>query len=215
MAGEEFVPLEPAALAGLRFGLAEGLPLDRLDEVVAAAFDAALKRLDAAGVRIVRQKISLLDDMAGVNAYGGIVQPEACAIHRHRLERRGLDFDPNVRVRIERGCTVSGADYVDMQRERARLACAMDQRLATLDALVMPTSSIIAPTIAEVADPKVYAARNAALLRNTSIGNFFDLCAVSLPLTASLPVGLMLVARNGDDGRLLRIAAAVADLFQT
>ena len=91
----------------------------------------------------------------------------------------------------------------------------MDQRLATLDALVMPTSSIIAPTIAEVADPKVYAARNAALLRNTSIGNFFDLCAVSLPLTASLPVGLMLVARNGDDGRLLRIAAAVADLFQT
>jgi Asp-tRNA(Asn)/Glu-tRNA(Gln) amidotransferase A subunit family amidase len=36
-----------------------------------------------------------------------------------------------------------------------------------------------------------------------------------LPLTASLPVGLMLVARNGDDRRLLRIAAAVADLFQT
>jgi Asp-tRNAAsn/Glu-tRNAGln amidotransferase A subunit and related amidases len=91
----------------------------------------------------------------------------------------------------------------------------MDQRLATLDALVMPTSSIVAPTIAEVADPKVYAARNAALLRNTSIGNFFDLCAVSLPLAASLPVGLMLVARNGDDRRLLRIAAAVADLFQT
>jgi aspartyl-tRNA(Asn)/glutamyl-tRNA(Gln) amidotransferase subunit A len=215
MAGEEFVPLEPVALAGLRFGLAEGLPLDRLDEVVASAFDAALKRLDAAGVRIVREKIALLDDMAGVNAYGGVVQPEACAIHRQRLERRGQDIDPNVRVRIERGCTVSGADYVDMQRQRARLACAMDQRLATLDALVMPTSSIVAPTIAEVADPKVYAARNAALLRNTSIGNFFDLCAVSLPLAASLPVGLMLVARNGEDRRLLRIAAAVADLFQT
>jgi Asp-tRNA(Asn)/Glu-tRNA(Gln) amidotransferase A subunit family amidase len=38
---------------------------------------------------------------------------------------------------------------------------------------------------------------------------------VSLPLAASLPVGLMLVARNGEDRRLLRIAAAVADLFQT
>jgi aspartyl-tRNA(Asn)/glutamyl-tRNA(Gln) amidotransferase subunit A len=38
---------------------------------------------------------------------------------------------------------------------------------------------------------------------------------VSLPLPASLPVGLMLVARNGHDRRLLRIAAAVADLFQT
>src|SRR5271169_6134433 len=34
MAGEEFAPLEPAALAGLRFGIAEGLPLDRLDDTV-------------------------------------------------------------------------------------------------------------------------------------------------------------------------------------
>jgi aspartyl-tRNA(Asn)/glutamyl-tRNA(Gln) amidotransferase subunit A len=215
MAGEEFVPLEPVALAGLRFGVAEGLPLDRLDEIVAPAFESALKRLDAAGVRVVREKISLFDEMGEVNAYGGIVMPEACAIHRGRLERRGADIDPNVRFRIERGCTISGADYVDMQRRRAQLVRAMDQRLASVDALVMPTSSIVAPTIAEVADPKVYSARNVALLRNTSIGNFFDLCAVSLPLAASLPVGLMLMARNGDDRRLLRIAAAVEDLFQT
>jgi aspartyl-tRNA(Asn)/glutamyl-tRNA(Gln) amidotransferase subunit A len=215
MAGEELVPLEPVALAGLRFGVAEGLPLDRLDEIVAPAFENALKRLDAAGVRVVREKIALLDEMGEVNAYGGIVMPEACAIHRERLERRGADIDPNVRFRIERGCTISGADYVDMQRRRAQLVRAMDQRLASLDALVMPTSSIVAPTIAEVADPKVYSARNVALLRNTSIGNFFDLCALSLPLAASLPVGLMLMARNGDDRRLLRIAAAVEDLFQT
>jgi aspartyl-tRNA(Asn)/glutamyl-tRNA(Gln) amidotransferase subunit A len=215
MAGDTFVPLEPVALAGLRFGVAEGLPLDRLDEIVAPAFENALKRLDAAGVRIVREKISLFDEMGEVNAYGGIVMPEACAIHRQRLERRGADIDPNVRFRIERGCTISGADYVDMQRRRAQLVRAMDQRLVSLDALVMPTSSIVAPTIAEVADPKVYSARNVALLRNTSIGNFFDLCAVSLPLAASLPVGLMLIARNGDDRRLLRIAAAVEDFFQT
>ena len=79
--------------------------------------------------------------------------------------------------RIERGCAVSAADYADMLRERARLVRAMDARLAALDALVMPTTSIVAPTIAEVADPKVFAARNAAVLRNTSIINFFDLCA--------------------------------------
>jgi aspartyl-tRNA(Asn)/glutamyl-tRNA(Gln) amidotransferase subunit A len=215
MAGEAYAPLEPVAIAGLRFGLAEGLPLDRLDDVVAAAFDTAIKRLDAAGVRIVQERISLFDDMAEVNSYGGIVQPEACAIHRHRLERHGRDIDPNVRIRIERGCAISAAEYIDMQRRRARLVRAMDQRLAMLDALIMPTTSIVAPTIAEVADAKVYAARNAALLRNTSIGNFFDLCAVSLPLAASLPVGLMLIARNGGDRGLLRIAAAVADLFQT
>jgi aspartyl-tRNA(Asn)/glutamyl-tRNA(Gln) amidotransferase subunit A len=77
----------------------------------------------------------------------------------------------------------------------------------------MPTTAIVAPTIAEVDDPKVFALRNAAVLRNTGMVNFFDLCAISLPLSASLPVGLMLVARNGKDHRLLRIADAVARVF--
>ena len=50
---------------------------------------------------------------------------------------------------------------------------------------------------------------------NTNWVNFFDLCAISLPLPreGGLPVGLMLVARNGHDHRLFRIAAAVEQLF--
>jgi aspartyl-tRNA(Asn)/glutamyl-tRNA(Gln) amidotransferase subunit A len=209
MAGEDFEPLELVALDGLRFGIAAGLPFERLDDAVAAAFDAAIKRLDAAGVRITREKISLFDDMAEVNAYGGIVQPEAGAIHRDRLKRRADDIDPNVRVRLERGCAIVAADYIEMLRLRGKLVRAMDRRLAALDAIIMPTTAIVAPTIAEVADAKIYAARNAAVLRNTSIGNFFDLCGVSLPLKGPLPVGMMLMARNGQDRWLLRIAAAV------
>jgi aspartyl-tRNA(Asn)/glutamyl-tRNA(Gln) amidotransferase subunit A len=47
-------------------------------------------------------------------------------------------------------------------------------------------------------------------LRNTAIWNFFDCCAISLPLPseAGLPAGLMLATRNGHDRRLFRIAAA-------
>jgi aspartyl-tRNA(Asn)/glutamyl-tRNA(Gln) amidotransferase subunit A len=71
----------------------------------------------------------------------------------------------------------------------------------------------VAPTIAEVADPKFFMARNIALLRNTSPINFCDLCAISLPLPAALPVGLMLIARHGRDRELLRIAAAVEKSF--
>jgi len=212
MAGEEFKPPEPLVLAGLAFGIGEGLPLDRLDETVASAFAAGIARLDKADVRISREALPLLDDMNAVNAKGGISPPEACAIHRDRIRRRAADFDPNVLARIERGCAVPPDDYAWMVRERARLVAAMDARLAALDALIMPTTSIVAPTIAEVEDRKVFSARNAALLRNTSIANFFDLCAISLPLpvpAGKMPVGLMLVARNGEDGRLFEIAAAV------
>ena len=213
MAGEDFAPLAAAPLAGLRFGVVQGFPLENLEATVGRAFAAATKRLEQAGVRVTHETISLLDDMRHVNAYGGIVQPEACAIHRDRLKRRAADIDPNVRVRIERGCAMSAADYIGMLYARERLVRAMDGWLAGFDALIMPTAGIVAPTIAEVADPEVFAARNSMLLRNTSIGNFFDLCGISLPLPAPLPVGLMLLARNGHDHALLRMAAGVEALF--
>jgi len=213
MAGGEFAPIEPSALAGLRLGLAEGLLLDRLDDTVAPAFKAAVARLDAGDIRMSHEDLPLLDDWGALNEKGGIIPPEACAVHRDRLRRRGGDIDPNVRIRIERGCATSEADLAETLRQRRQLVAAMDARLSGLDALVMPTTTIVAPTIAEVEDPKVFAVRNAALLRNTSMANFFDLCAISLPLSAGLPVGLMLVARNGQDRRLLRIADAVTRLF--
>jgi aspartyl-tRNA(Asn)/glutamyl-tRNA(Gln) amidotransferase subunit A len=213
MAGEDYVPPQPVALAGLRFGIAEGLPLERLDATVAAAFEAALARLDAAGVRLSRETLPLFEDMNAVNAKGGISPAEACAIHRDRMNRRAGDIDPNVRARIERGCAVSPDDYAAMIRERGRLVAVMDARLAGLDALLMPSTAMVAPTIAEVADTKVFTTCNAAMLRNPSISNFFDLCAITLPLPAPMPVGLMLIARNGADHRLFDIAAGVAQLF--
>jgi aspartyl-tRNA(Asn)/glutamyl-tRNA(Gln) amidotransferase subunit A len=213
MAGEDYAPLEPIGLAGLRLGLPEGLLLERLDDTVAPAFKAAIARLDGAGLRINHEQLPLLDDWVAVNEKGGVIPPEACAVHRDRLRRRGAEVDPNVRIRIERGCAMSETDLAQILHERRRLVAAMASRLAGLDALVMPTTTIVAPTVAEVQDPKVFAARNAAVLRNTSMVNFFDLCAISLPLPAPLPVGLMLVARNGQDHRLLRIADAVMRLF--
>jgi aspartyl-tRNA(Asn)/glutamyl-tRNA(Gln) amidotransferase subunit A len=216
MAGENFSPPEPILLAGLRIGIAEGLPLDRLDATVTAAFAAAMVRLDAAGIRVSHETLPLLDEMVAMNGRGGVLAPEACAVHHDRLKRRAADIDPNVRVRIERGCAVRQADYAEMMRERSQLLRAIDARLSNFDALVMPTTAIVAPTIAEVADPNVFAACNAAVLRNTTIVNFFDLCAISLPLptaAGALPVGFMLVVRNGHDSRLLGIAAAVEKLF--
>jgi aspartyl-tRNA(Asn)/glutamyl-tRNA(Gln) amidotransferase subunit A len=119
-----------------------------------------------------------------------------------------------VRARIERGERISAADYVDMARDRARLVRAMDARLSDLDALVLPTTPIVAPMMAEVSDREGFNAKNMLLLRNTAPVNFFDLTAISLPLPRNgLPVGLMLVARNGHDRRLFRIAAAVERLL--
>ena len=60
----------------------------------------------------------------------------------------------------------------------------MDARIVDVDVLVMPTTPMVAPTIEEVAAQDEFARKNAMLLRNTVIWNFFDFCAISLPFRA-------------------------------
>jgi aspartyl-tRNA(Asn)/glutamyl-tRNA(Gln) amidotransferase subunit A len=211
MAGEAPPALEPFPLAGLRLGIWQGMPFDSIDQTVSAAWSAAVAKLGKAGVRFTDESIALVDDMMQVNAKGGFAPTEAFFIHRERLKTNGSGFDPLIRVRIERGGTVLAHDYIDMAQTRRRLVHAMDARMASVDALVLPTTPIVAPTIAEAAIPDEFGRKNALLLRNTNPVNFFDLCAASLPLPrqGGLSSGLMLVARNGQDRRLFNIAAAV------
>ena len=215
MAGEEPTSLEPAPVAGLRLGIAQGMVLKDLDSTVSKAFVAATVALEKAGARLSEVELSSFDDMVQANLRGGFAPAEAYAIHRERLQRRGDAVDENVRARIERASEMSAGDYVELGQTRARLVRVMDERLADLDALVMPTTPIVAPKISDVATPEGFRPKNFLLLRNTSIVNFFDLCAISLPLprAGGLPVGLMLIARNGHDHRLLRMAAGVERLF--
>jgi aspartyl-tRNA(Asn)/glutamyl-tRNA(Gln) amidotransferase subunit A len=217
MTGAEAEPLMPAPLEGLRIGIAEGLPLRGLDEAVAAKLFEAVNQLGQAGVQLTPELFPQFDDMVRANAKGSIAVAEAYAIHRDLLAARGADYDPFVRERIGRGSSIAAADYITLMHTRDLMVREMDARLADLDAIVLPTVAILAPTIAECRNAEVALSRNAQVLRNTSIANFFNLCAISLPLPLprgdGLPVGLMLVARNGQDRRLLRMAAAVERVF--
>jgi aspartyl-tRNA(Asn)/glutamyl-tRNA(Gln) amidotransferase subunit A len=214
MAGIEFAPLDPAPLAGLRLGIPQGILLKDFDNAVGTRFGAAKKKLAEAGVRLTDERMPLFDAMLAVNAKGGFAPTEAYSIHREHLAHHADAFDPNVRARIERGMKLSAADYVEMARERARLIRAMDAQAAAFDAWLLPTTPITAPTIAEMEDTHTFNTKNMLLLRNTATWNFFDMCAISLPVPgAGLPVGLMLVARNGHDRRLFEIAAGIERLF--
>src|SRR5450830_1092626 len=72
MAGDDFAGLEPAPLAGLRIGIAQGLPLENLDETVAKRFPHAIDALERADCRLSNEKLALLDGMVRVNSRGGV-----------------------------------------------------------------------------------------------------------------------------------------------
>lgn len=215
LAGDTPWMLEPASLRGLRLGIPQGLPLRDLDDTVAARFAEAGATLARNGVHLSEQHFPIFDDMVRVNSVASISVVEGYLVHRELLSAHGAEYDPLVRARLEGGVRVSADDYAAMLRERAALARSMDDRLSDLDALVLPTTPIVAPTMAEVSTAEGFTAKNRLLLRNTAIVNFFDLCAISLPIprAGGLPTGLMLVGRRGQDRRLFQIAAAVEQLL--
>jgi aspartyl-tRNA(Asn)/glutamyl-tRNA(Gln) amidotransferase subunit A len=208
LAAEAFEPLQAAELGTVRIGLVQGLVLQNVDGIVGPAWEKALAKLANARRSDVTLDLSI---MMGVNDRGGIAPPEAYAINRTLLHEDGDGVDPFVRARIMRAAPMLAADYIQNMRDRETGIARMNAVFDNFDVLALPTTPIVAPTMEEVATADGFAARNALLLRNTSIGNFFDLCAISLPIRLgnSLPCGLMLFGRHGDDRKLFQVAAAV------
>jgi N-methylhydantoinase A/oxoprolinase/acetone carboxylase beta subunit len=88
----------------------------------------------------------------------------------------------------------------------------LERRLGGVDAFLAPTTPIPAPSVAEAgASRETYAAFNLKLHRNSGVGNYFNLCAVSLPCgftSGGSPIGLMVHARPFHEGIALRVAHA-------
>lgn len=210
------IPVVTAA-AAIRLAIPRQLVLDDLDETVARAFDRALGRLSAAGVRVEHVDMPELDEIAPLNAGGGFSAPEAYAHHRALLATHRDRYDPRVLARIERGAAMSAADYIALHRARLDWIARMEARLAAFDAVVCPTVPMVAPAIAPlVDDDTLFFRANGLLLRNTSAFNFLDGCSVSLPCHAAdeLPVGLMLSHGPMRDAQLLGTALALESIVQ-
>ncbi|HEV7326707.1 MAG TPA: amidase [Bosea sp. (in: a-proteobacteria)] len=203
--------LGEASLAGLRLAVPKTAALDGMDAAVAASFEAALGTLSRAGAQISEIAVPEFAQLGAINAKGGLAAAEAWHWHRELIQRASDRYDPRVRVRILRGREISAADYIDVLAARTAWIDAVEARVASFDALVMPTVPIVAPRIDELADDAAFGATNLLILRNPTFINFLDGCAVSLPChrPGEPPVGLMLAGAAGRDRAILSIGQAV------
>jgi amidase/aspartyl-tRNA(Asn)/glutamyl-tRNA(Gln) amidotransferase subunit A len=206
------VRLERRSLASWRCAVPSTVVLDSLDATVARAFERSLATLSAAGARLQTIELAPLADVASINATGGFSPAEAWAFHRRWLAEREAEYDPRVAMRIRRGEKMSAADYIDLLAARRDWIGRMEHALAGIDALLSPTVPIVAPEIAPLAaDDAAFFAANALLLRNPSIVNLLDGCAISLPChdADELPVGLTVWSTSGRDDAVLDVALAI------
>jgi aspartyl-tRNA(Asn)/glutamyl-tRNA(Gln) amidotransferase subunit A len=211
LANEPIVALKPRPVKGMRLAVPTTIALDDLDTEVAETFERALKLLSDHGAVIERIEMAEFHDIGPMNAKGGFAASESYAWHRYLITAKGDVYDPRVAVRIMRGEAQSAADYIDLLNERRSLIARVNARIAPYDALVLPTTANTPPRIADLADDKAFTTQNLRALRNCTLINMMDGCAISLPAhrQGDIPVGLMLAGAGGSDRRIFELAAGM------
>lgn len=205
-------PLDGPPLRGVRLGMLGGYFFDRMEEDVESALRAAVERLRSAGVQISEVTVPHARDIAPI--YLHLVLSDAAAYHATALERHGDLYTAPVRLRLEMGRYVLGEDYARALRGREVLRRAVTQAMNGVDALLLPTLSIVAPRLGQASVAVrggTESVRN-VMLRCTQLFNLTGHPAITLPCAdtpAGLPVGLQLVGRSNATTDLLRLARSV------
>lgn len=196
-----------ATLSGLRLYVTRDFVGDGLDPAVAAAFDAALGRLSRHGAQVIPFDFPELLRLPQINAGGGFSAAESWTWHRALLAEQGERYDPRVAVRIRRGAQQSAADYIELLAERRAMRASAARRLREADAWLMPSVATRPPRLDSLVRDEDFFAINGLVLRNSSVINFLDGCAVSLPLAQG--IGLSVCGLQGQDARVLQVAGAL------
>jgi aspartyl-tRNA(Asn)/glutamyl-tRNA(Gln) amidotransferase subunit A len=211
LADEPLPAIQRRPIKGMRLAVPTTVALDDLDDAVAKTFEHSLATLSRGGAQIEHIDVPEFLDVGVMNAKGGFAAAESYAWHRYLLTSKGDDYDPRVSSRILRGEGISAAEYIDLLNARRSLIARIALRLAPYDALVLPTTANTPPKIADLADDKAFTVANLRSLRNCTLINMIDGCAISLPAhrEGEVPVGLMLASTGGSDRRIFELAAGM------
>ncbi len=206
-----------APLAAYRLAVPKTLMLNDMDTTVARAFERTLATLSRAGARIVEIDLPHISELGSIQAKGGFSAVEALAWQRQKglWPSQRERYDPRVAQRVALGEPMLAADYIALTHARADWIGRTQAALQGFDAVLSPTVPITAPTIASVApgaerDAEFFRV-NGLLLRNTSVVNLLDGCAISIPMHSAgqLPCGLMVWHGAMHDNAVLAVALQI------
>lgn len=215
LSAEPVTPLPSREVAGLRIAVPTSAIYEGVDADVGWIFESFLSRLDRAGARLTELSAPEFVEATSLQSSGGIATAEGDAVHRRSLYDRPDDCDLGAAGQIERGAAFSAADYLDLVARRTALIHQTRKRFDGFDAFVMPTVAIVPPPPDPLRADDEFSRLNLLALRNPSIINLIDGCAVSLPIgePGDPPVGATIAGLGGSDRNILAIAAAIESLL--
>ena len=197
-------------LRGFVLGIPKNFFLDKTDYGIEEKFQETVKKFEALGAVIRYIEIPLLDMVPDVSTI--ILFSEGAWTHKDRITKHPEAFQPMVLERIQKGMSFHVTEYIQAMQDRNRIISAWEEALKDIDAVIAPTLPITAYKLNSstvVTRGKEEAAR-AMCTHHTRLANVTGGPALSIPMdnVDGLPTGLMIMGRNGDDGRVLEIGYA-------
>ncbi len=194
------------AKVGVPWGFFRGL----VDAEVEGSFEGFVARLKEIGCDVREAE---LDGVAEATAsWYPIRRAEATAFHRKWLDETPELYGDDVRRLLELGRDVSAVDYVSAVNSRPAVMESFARSMEGLDAMALPATCTPAIAVGQKTvvisgkEVDVYAALNRLTLPFNFVG--FPVMAFPIGPARRLPLGVQLVARPFEEGRLLRIAHA-------
>lgn len=202
------VPLafpEPS-LRGMRIGVPRPWFQDRVDTAVLAAYEDALGVMAEQGATVVPlelEGVDLIHDESWLVFYSELASQQEENAARPEL------FDAGTRARLACGFVPSGADYLRSLRRRGAAQRLFHEAMdaAGVDVLVVPGPGAVAPRLDDLlmhVDGEPFNMHR-VIPRNSRVFDYTGMPALMVPAGTSggLPVGLQVVGRLWDDGRVL------------
>lgn len=191
------------SLDGLVLAYVADTALAPIDAAALAIYHSVLARCEAAGatLRDIELPLSFVDFQA---LNGDIVAYECYQQLRGIVDNPDADIDPFVRKRVQQGALITPTMYRTRLEQLQTTRRAFADSFHGFDALVLPGTPILSPTLNDVDESQI------PMSRYTRVANCLDLCAITLPIVDKpLPIGFQLAAVHGADARLLAIAEAL------
>jgi aspartyl-tRNA(Asn)/glutamyl-tRNA(Gln) amidotransferase subunit A len=206
-------PTRRVPTRGLRVGVLRGPIVKNVQPAVARQVDAAARALRRRGLRVRDVRIPEMEWTVATQLV--TLRAEASAFHRRWIRTRPRAYGADVRVRLQLGALVAGADYVLAQRMRARLRAAIGHVFHDIDLLLLPSTPITAPVVGDRTVRWRYGEEpvDGALVRLTAPFNLTGLPALSVPFgaAAGLPIGVQVVGRWNDEARVLAVGRLIEE----
>jgi aspartyl-tRNA(Asn)/glutamyl-tRNA(Gln) amidotransferase subunit A len=208
----------PPGVDGIRVGVADAWFWDGCENGIDEVVRGAIEKLARAGAVVVDTPLPEAREAFAVFEQGGVSAIELRAFLDRELPDWLTTIDPVNVPALKNAENLSARDYLARRLRLLEAAKGAAARFDGVDVIATPTVRLSPHVLADETGPEKFWARNRGIVHNLVPANFLTLCAATLPVgldRLGLPVGLQLIARGGDDERLVAIACAAERVLGT